>query len=54
MFHTGLYLDEDDLTTAFIRALTEKEYHTWLIHDPEAQEYVIGLFRQSDYVVAGD
>ncbi len=54
MLYTGLHLDEDDLATAFIRALTQKEYHTWPIHDPEAQEYVMDLFRQSDYVVAGD
>ncbi len=54
MLYTGLHLDEDDLATAFIRALTQKEYPTWPIHDPEAQEYVMDLFRQSDYVVAGD
>jgi len=54
MLYKGLHLDQDDLVTAFVRALTEREYHLWPMHDPRAQEYIMNLVDQSEYIVAGD
>lgn len=54
MLYRGLGLYEEDLTSAFIRAFTEKEDRPWPMHDPKAQEYIMNLIHQSDYVVIGD
>ncbi len=54
MLYTGLGLREEDFSSAFVRALTEREYYTWPMHDPQAQEYVVNLVDQSDYVILGD
>jgi len=54
MLYTGLGLHKEDLSSAIVRALTEREYYTWPMHDPQAQEYVVKLVDQSDYIILGD
>jgi len=54
MLYIGLGLHEETLGSAVIRAIKGQEAHTWPMHDPKAQEYIMNLVDQSDYVVIGD
>ncbi len=54
MLYVGLGLHKEDLTSAFARALTEREYYMWPSNDPQAQEYIVNLVNQSDYIIIGD
>jgi len=54
MLYVGLGLQKEDFSSALVRALTEREYYTWPMHDPQAQEYVVKLVDQSDYIILGD
>jgi len=54
MLYTGLGLHKQDLMSATIRALTEKETGEWPMHDPRAQECIVELVDKSDYIILGD
>jgi len=54
MLYTGLGLHKQDLMTAIIRAFTERETGEWPMYDPRAQEYIVKLVGQSDYIILGD